>query len=53
MPLVHVESTQGKSTKDEVSLARTVARRMQRDEKRAEPGEKGKGKGWKKREKSE
>lgn len=53
VPLVHVESTEGKFSKFEVSLARTVARRMQRDEKRAERAEKGKGKGWKKRERSE
>ena len=53
VPLVHVEGTEGRFSKHEVSLARTVARRTQRDEKRAERASVGKGKGWKKRERSE
>ena len=53
VPLVHVESTEGKFSKYEISLARTVARRTQRDEKRALRASEGKGKGWKKRERAE
>ena len=47
------ESTEGKSSKFETSLARTVARRTEGDEKRAERAKEGRGKGWKKRERSE
>lgn len=53
VPLVQVESKEGKFSKFETSLARTVARRVQSDEKRAERGKEGKGKWWKKRERSE
>ena len=53
VPLVQVESKEGKFSKFETSLARTVARRIQRDEKRAERAKEGRGKGWKKRERSE
>ena len=52
VPLVKVESQGGqKASKTEVSLARTVARRVQRNVKRAQKAEKGKGKGWKKQQK--
>jgi hypothetical protein len=44
---------EGKFGKFETSLARTVARRIQRDEKRAARAKEGRGKEWKKRERSE
>lgn len=48
VPLLTVTTDHGAFTKVDVSKARTVARRVLRDEKRAEKAAKGKGKGWKK-----
>lgn len=48
VPLLTVTTDHGAFTKGDVSKARTVARRVLRDEKRAEKAAKGKGKGWKK-----
>jgi len=53
VPLVKVESTAGIYPKSEVALARTVARRVLRNVKREEKAANGKGKGWKKRERSD
>ena len=52
VPLVKLETREGMFRKGEVSLARTVARRVLRNVRRAQKAEKGKGKGWKKRERS-
>ena len=53
VPLVKIESTTGIYPKSEVALARTVARRVLRNVKREEKAANGKGKGWKKRERSD
>lgn len=52
VPLVKVETSEGQFKKAEVSAARTVARRVQRMQKREDRAKKGKGKGWKKRERA-
>ena len=52
VPFVKVESTHGIFKKDEINLARTVARRVLRTVKREERAKNGKGKGWKKRERA-
>ena len=52
VPLVKVKTSEGAFKKDEVALARTVARRVLRNVRRQQKAEKGKGKGWKKRERS-
>lgn len=52
VPLVKV-GTGGAFTKGEVSSARTVARRALRNDKRAMKAARGRGKGWKKREREE
>lgn len=52
VPLLKVESTHGIFKKDEINLARTVARRVLRTVKREQRAKDGKGKGWKKRERA-
>lgn len=52
VPLVKVESREGMFKKSEVGLARTVARRVLRNVRREVKAEKGKGKGFKKRERA-
>ncbi|KAK3723260.1 hypothetical protein LTR37_001983 [Vermiconidia calcicola] len=52
VPLVKLGTREGMFKKDEVGLARTVARRVLRNVRRAQKAEKGKGKGWKKRERA-
>ena len=52
VPLVKLQSREGIFKKDEVALARTVARRVLRHVKREEKAKNGKGKGFKKRERS-
>ncbi|KAK3710713.1 hypothetical protein LTR37_010132 [Vermiconidia calcicola] len=52
VPLVKLGTKEGMFKKDEVGLARTVARRVLRNVRRAQKAEKGKGKGWKKRERA-
>ena len=52
VPLVKLETREGMFKKNEVGLARTVARRVLRNVRRQQKAEKGKGKGWKKRERS-
>lgn len=50
VPLVKLKSREGKFSREETALARTVARTVLKDEKREAKTKKGKGKGWKKRE---
>ena len=50
--LVKIETRNGPYSKAEVSSARTVARRTQRNVKRQLKADRGKGKGWKKRERA-
>jgi nucleolar protein TMA23 len=53
IPLVKIETEKGAFTKSETDLARTVARRVLRNLKREQNATRGKGKGFKKRERAE